>query len=149
MALETLGAGFTYVVQLKRPTPRNSAMSPRRPNLPPRQTDVVGKDLRAVNIEPGWRRQTTYQRAGHGAGWWGHEGALPPMSCAAYGAVAETADPHQRLQSIPEIKPWWIILDEVLAEYPYPAGKATGGKLLRYAPSQVQYGETDLIFFSD
>ncbi len=92
-----MGALFTYAVQLKTPDTLNLGYAPGgQPAAQNRWWAKICVNIElmvAVNdISAGWSRRR---------GWWGHEGRSVTYE-PVYGAVAETADPHQRPQSIPE-----------------------------------------------
>ncbi|PWD13186.1 type VI secretion system tip protein VgrG, partial [Salmonella enterica subsp. enterica serovar Rubislaw] len=137
---ETLSELFSYVVQLKTPDTLNLGYVSPAANLPLKP--MVGKDL-CVNIEldgGGKRHISGLVTAARGVG---HEGRS-----VTYGLRMEpwvkllthTSDYKAFLN-----KTVVDILDEVLAEYPYPVEK----RLVESYPVrtwQVQYGETDFDF---
>ncbi|EHV0684349.1 phage late control D family protein, partial [Salmonella enterica] len=137
---ETLGALFTYVVQLKTPDPLNLGYVSPAANLPLKP--MVGKDL-CVNIEldGGGKRHisglvTAARVVGHEGRSVTYELRMEPW----VKLLTHTSD-YKAFQNKTVVD----ILDEVLAEYPYPVEK----RLVESYPVrtwQVQYGETDFDF---
>ncbi|EBG0676952.1 type VI secretion system tip protein VgrG, partial [Salmonella enterica subsp. enterica] len=137
---ETLGALFTYVVQLKTPDTLNLGYISPAANLPLKP--MVGKDL-CVNIEldGGGKRHisglvTAARVVGHEGRSVTYELRMEPW----VKLLTHTSD-YKAFQN----KTMVDILDEVLAEYPYPVEK----RLVESYPVrtwQVQYGETDFDF---
>ncbi|CQF47613.1 type VI secretion system Vgr family protein [Salmonella enterica] len=137
---ETLSELFSYVVQLKTPDTLNLGYVSPAANLPLKP--MVGKDL-CVNIEldGGGKRHisglVTAARVG------GHEGRSVTYELRMEPWVkllTHTSD-YKAFQNKTVVD----ILDEVLAEYPYPVEK----RLVESYPVrtwQVQYGETDFDF---
>ncbi|EAV2315312.1 type VI secretion system tip protein VgrG, partial [Salmonella enterica] len=137
---ETLGALFTYVVQLKTPDTLNLGYVSPAANLPLKP--MVGKDL-CVNIEldgGGKRHSSGLVTAARVVG---HEGRSVTYELRMEPWVkllTHTSD-YKAFQNKTVVD----ILDEVLAEYPYPVEK----RLVESYPVrtwQVQYGETDFDF---
>nr|EHH2040409.1 type VI secretion system tip protein VgrG [Salmonella enterica] len=137
---ETLGALFTYVVQLKTPDTLNLGYVSPAANLPLKP--MVGKDL-CVNIEldgDGKRHISGLVTAARVVG---HEGRSVTYELRMEPWVkllTHTSD-YKAFQNKTVVD----ILDEVLAEYPYPVEK----RLVESYPVrtwQVQYGETDFDF---
>ncbi|ECA0395486.1 type VI secretion system tip protein VgrG, partial [Salmonella enterica subsp. enterica serovar Molade] len=137
---ETLGALFTYVVQLKTPDTLNLGYISPAANLPLKP--MVGKDL-CVNIEldGGGKRHisglvTAARVVGHEGRSVTYELRMEPW----VKLLTHTSD-YKAFQNKTVVD----ILDEVLAEYPYPVEK----RLVESYPVrtwQVQYGETDFDF---
>ncbi|ECD2980426.1 type VI secretion system tip protein VgrG, partial [Salmonella enterica subsp. enterica serovar Havana] len=137
---ETLGALFTYVVQLKTPDTLNLGYVSPAANLPLKP--MVGKDL-CVNIEldGGGKRHisglvTAARVVGHEGRSVTYELRMEPW----LKLLTHTSD-YKAFQNKTVVD----ILDEVLAEYPYPVEK----RLVESYPVrtwQVQYGETDFDF---
>ncbi|EIJ1116081.1 phage late control D family protein, partial [Salmonella enterica subsp. enterica serovar Miami] len=137
---ETLGALFTYVVQLKTPDTLNLGYVSPAANLPLKP--MVGKDL-CVNIEldGGGKRHisglvTAARVVGHEGRSVTYELRMEPW----VKLLTHTSD-YKAFQNKTVVD----ILDEVLAEYPYPVEK----RLVESYPVrtwQVQYGETDFDF---
>ncbi|EBU8382919.1 type VI secretion system tip protein VgrG, partial [Salmonella enterica subsp. enterica serovar Hull] len=137
---ETLGVLFTYVVQLKTPDTLNLGYVSPAANLPLKP--MVGKDL-CVNIEldGGGKRHisglvTAARVVGHEGRSVTYELRMEPW----VKLLTHTSD-YKAFQNKTVVD----ILDEVLAEYPYPVEK----RLVESYPVrtwQVQYGETDFDF---
>ncbi|CHN29284.1 Rhs family protein [Salmonella enterica subsp. enterica serovar Typhi] len=137
---ETLSELFSYVVQLKTPDTLNLGYVSPAANLPLKP--MVGKDL-CVNIEldgGGKRHISGLVTAARGVG---HEGRSVTYELRMEPWVkllTHTSD-YKAFQNKTVVD----ILDEVLAEYPYPVEK----RLVESYPVrtwQVQYGETDFDF---
>ncbi|ENA9699002.1 type VI secretion system tip protein VgrG [Salmonella enterica subsp. enterica] len=137
---ETLSELFSYVVQLKTPDTLNLGYVSPAANLPLKP--MVGKDL-CVNIEldGGGKRHisglvTAARVVGHEGRSVTYELRMEPwLKLLTY-----TSD-YKAFQNKTVVD----ILDEVLAEYPYPVEK----RLVESYPVrtwQVQYGETDFDF---
>lgn len=137
---ETLSELFSYVVQLKTPDTLNLGYVSPAANLPLKP--MVGKDL-CVNIEldGGGKRHisglvTAARVAGHEGRSVTYELRMEPW----VKLLTHTSD-YKAFQNKTVVD----ILDEVLAEYPYPVEK----RLVESYPVrtwQVQYGETDFDF---
>ncbi|HAG1940671.1 TPA: type VI secretion system tip protein VgrG [Salmonella enterica] len=137
---ETLSELFSYVVQLKTPDTLNLGYVSPAANLPLKP--MVGKDL-CVNIEldGGGKRHisglvTAARVVGHEGRSVTYELRMEPW----LKLLTHTSD-YKAFQN----KTVGDILDEVLAEYPYPVEK----RLVESYPVrtwQVQYGETDFDF---
>ncbi|EAX4124063.1 type VI secretion system tip protein VgrG [Salmonella enterica] len=137
---ETLSELFSYVVQLKTPDTLNLGYVSPAPNLPLKP--MVGKDL-CVNIEldGGGKRHisglvTAARVVGHEGRSVTYELRMEPW----VKLLTHTSD-YKAFQNKTVVD----ILDEVLAEYPYPVEK----RLVESYPVrtwQVQYGETDFDF---
>ncbi|EBW3297923.1 type VI secretion system tip protein VgrG [Salmonella enterica subsp. enterica serovar Cerro] len=137
---ETLSELFSYVVQLKTPDTLNLGYVSPAANLPLKP--MVGKDL-CVNIEldGGGKRHisglvTAARVVGHEGRSVTYELRMEPW----VKLLTHTSD-YKAFQN----KTVMDILDEVLAEYPYPVEK----RLVESYPVrtwQVQYGETDFDF---
>ncbi len=137
---EALGSLFTYIVQLKTPDTLNLGYVSPAANLPLKP--MVGKDL-CVNIEldGGGKRHisglvTAARVVGHEGRSVTYELRIEPW----LKLLTHTSD-YKAFQNKTVVD----ILDEVLAEYPYPVEK----RLVENYPSrtwQVQYGETDFDF---
>ena len=137
---ETLSEMFSYVVQLKTPDTLNLGYVSPAANLPLKP--MVGKDL-CVNIEldGGGKRHisglvTAARVVGHEGRSVTYELRMEPW----LKLLTHTSD-YKAFQNKTVVD----ILDEVLAEYPYPVEK----RLVESYPVrtwQVQYGETDFDF---
>ncbi|ENA0216455.1 type VI secretion system tip protein VgrG [Salmonella enterica] len=137
---ETLSELFSYVVQLKTPDTLNLGYVSPAANLPLKA--MVGKDL-CVNIEldGGGKRHisglvTAARVVGHEGRSVTYELRMEPW----VKLLTHTSD-YKAFQNKTVVD----ILDEVLAEYPYPVEK----RLVESYPVrtwQVQYGETDFDF---
>ncbi|ECR5391134.1 type VI secretion system tip protein VgrG [Salmonella enterica] len=137
---ETLSELFSYVVQLKTPDTLNLGYVSPAANLPLKP--MVGKDL-CVNIEldGGGKRHisglvTAARVVGHEGRSVTYELRMEPW----VKLLTHTSD-YKAFQNKTVVD----ILDEVLAEYPYPVEK----RLVEIYPVrtwQVQYGETDFDF---
>lgn len=137
---ETLSELFSYVVQLKTPDTLNLGYVSPAANLPLKP--MVGKDL-CVNIEldGGGKRHisglvTAERVVGHEGRSVTYELRMEPW----VKLLTHTSD-YKAFQNKTVVD----ILDEVLAEYPYPVEK----RLVESYPVrtwQVQYGETDFDF---
>ncbi|EJJ9492158.1 type VI secretion system tip protein VgrG [Salmonella enterica] len=137
---ETLSELFSYVVQLKTPDTLNLGYVSPAANLPLKP--MVGKDL-CVNIEldGGGKRHisglvTAARVVGHEGRSVTYELRMEPW----VKLLTHTSD-YKAFQNKTVVD----ILDEVLAEYPYPVEK----RLVESYPVrtwQVQYGETDFDF---
>ncbi|EIA0199381.1 type VI secretion system tip protein VgrG [Salmonella enterica] len=137
---ETLSELFSYVVQLKTPDTLNLGYVSPAANLPLKP--MVGKDL-CVNIEldGGGKRHisglvTAARVVGHEGRSVTYELRMEPW----VKLLIHTSD-YKAFQNKTVVD----ILDEVLAEYPYPVEK----RLVESYPVrtwQVQYGETDFDF---
>ncbi|EOC8996245.1 type VI secretion system Vgr family protein [Salmonella enterica] len=137
---ETLSELFSYVVQLKTPDTLNLGYVSPAANLPLKP--MVGKDL-CVNIEldGGGKRHisglvTAARMVGHEGRSVTYELRMEPW----VKLLTHTSD-YKAFQNKTVVD----ILDEVLAEYPYPVEK----RLVESYPVrtwQVQYGETDFDF---
>ncbi|EDA9553205.1 type VI secretion system tip protein VgrG [Salmonella enterica] len=137
---ETLSELFSYVVQLKTPDTLNLGYVSPAANLPLKP--MVGKDL-CVNIEldGGGKRHisglvTAVRVVGHEGRSVTYELRVEPW----VKLLTHTSD-YKAFQNKTVVD----ILDEVLAEYPYPVEK----RLVESYPVrtwQVQYGETDFDF---
>ncbi|MHC8720496.1 type VI secretion system Vgr family protein [Salmonella enterica] len=137
---EALGSLFTYIVQLKTPDTLNLGYVSPAANLPLKA--MVGKDL-CVNIEldGGGKRHisglvTAARVVGHEGRSVTYELRMEPW----LKLLTHTSD-YKAFQNKTVVD----ILDEVLAEYPYPVEK----RLVESYPVrtwQVQYGETDFDF---
>ncbi|EAS1952673.1 type VI secretion system tip protein VgrG [Salmonella enterica] len=137
---EKLGSLFTYIVQLKTPDTLNLGYVSPAANLPLKP--MVGKDL-CVNIEldGGGKRHisglvTAARVVGHEGRSVTYELRMEPW----VKLLTHTSD-YKAFQNKTVVD----ILDEVLAEYPYPVEK----RLVESYPVrtwQVQYGETDFDF---
>ncbi|ECR7932170.1 type VI secretion system tip protein VgrG [Salmonella enterica] len=136
---EALGSLFTYIVQLKTPDTLNLGYVSPAANLPLKA--MVGKDL-CVNIEldGGGKRHisglvTAARVVGHEGRSVTYELRMEPW----VKLLTHTSD-YKAFQNKTVVD----ILDEVLAEYPYPVEK----RLVESYPVrtwQVQYGETDFL----
>ncbi|EAU6088293.1 type VI secretion system tip protein VgrG [Salmonella enterica] len=137
---ETLSELFSYVVQLKTPDTLNLGYVSPAANLPLKP--MVGKDL-CVNIEldGGGKRHisglvTAARVVGHEGRSVTYELRMEPW----LKLLTHTSD-YKAFQNKTVVD----ILDEVLAEYPYPVEK----RLVESYPVrtwQMQYGETDFDF---
>ncbi|EJY7257563.1 type VI secretion system tip protein VgrG [Salmonella enterica] len=137
---EALGSLFTYIVQLKTPDTLNLGYVSPAANLPLKA--MVGKDL-CVNIEldGGGKRHisglvTAARVVGHEGRSVTYELRMEPW----VKLLTHTSD-YKAFQNKTVVD----ILDEVLAEYPYPVEK----RLVESYPVrtwQVQHGETDFDF---
>ncbi|EAP3556480.1 type VI secretion system tip protein VgrG [Salmonella enterica] len=137
---EALGSLFTYIVQLKTPDTLNLGYVSPAANLPLKA--MVGKDL-CVNIEldGGGKRHisglvTAARVVGHEGRSVTYELRMEPW----VKLLTHTSD-YKAFQNKTVVD----ILDEVLAEHPYPVEK----RLVESYPVrtwQVQYGETDFDF---
>ncbi|HAK5373842.1 TPA: type VI secretion system tip protein VgrG [Salmonella enterica] len=137
---ETLSELFSYVVQLKTPDTLNLGYVSPAANLPLKP--MVGKDL-CVNIEldGGGKRHisglvTAARVVGHEGRSVTYELRMEPW----VKLLTHTSD-YKAFQNKTVVD----ILDEVLAEYPYPVER----RLVESYPVrtwQVQYGETDFDF---
>ncbi|EMJ2060506.1 type VI secretion system tip protein VgrG [Salmonella enterica] len=137
---ETLSELFSYVIQLKTPDTLNLGYVSPAANLPLKP--MVGKDL-CVNIEldGGGKRHisglvTAARVVGHEGRSVTYELRMEPW----VKLLTHTSD-YKAFQNKTVVD----ILDEVLAEYPYPVEK----RLVESYPVrtwQVQYGETDFDF---
>ncbi|ECG9874763.1 type VI secretion system tip protein VgrG [Salmonella enterica subsp. enterica serovar Give] len=137
---EKLGSLFIYIVQLKTPDTLNLGYVSPAANLPLKP--MVGKDL-CVNIEldGGGKRHisglvTAARVVGHEGRSVTYELRMEPW----VKLLTHTSD-YKAFQNKTVVD----ILDEVLAEYPYPVEK----RLVESYPVrtwQVQYGETDFDF---
>ncbi|EDZ6232834.1 type VI secretion system tip protein VgrG [Salmonella enterica subsp. enterica serovar Typhimurium] len=137
---ETLSELFSYVVQLKTPDTLNLGYVSPAANLPLKP--MVGKDL-CVNIELDGGGKRHISGLVTAARVVGHEGRSVPYELRMEPWVkllTHTSD-YKAFQNKTVVD----ILDEVLAEYPYPVEK----RLVESYPVrtwQVQYGETDFDF---
>ncbi|WP_373368543.1 phage late control D family protein [Citrobacter farmeri] len=137
---EKLGYLFTYVVQLKTPDMLNLGYVSPAANLPLKP--MVGKDL-CVNMEldgGGKRFISGLVTAARVAGYEGRSVVYELRIEPWLKLLTHTSD-YKAFQNKTVVD----ILDEVLAEYPYPVEK----RLVENYPSrtwQVQYGETDFDF---
>ncbi|ECF1544559.1 type VI secretion system tip protein VgrG [Salmonella enterica subsp. enterica serovar Typhimurium] len=137
---ETLSELFSYVVQLKTPDTLNLGYVSPAANLPLKP--MVGKDL-CVNIEldGGGKRHisglvTAARVVGHEGRSVTYELRMEPW----VKLLTHTSD-YKAFQNKTVVD----ILDEVLAEYPYPVEKRLVESYL-VRTWQVQYGETDFDF---
>lgn len=137
---ETLSELFSYVVQLKTPDTLNLGYVSPAANLPLKP--MVGKDL-CVNIEldGGGKRHisglvTAARVVGHEGRSVTYELRMEPW----LKLLTHTSD-YKAFQNKTVVD----ILDEVLAEYPYPVEKRLVESYL-VRTWQVQYGETDFDF---
>ncbi|ENG4484897.1 type VI secretion system tip protein VgrG [Salmonella enterica subsp. enterica serovar Minnesota] len=137
---EALGSLFTYIVQLKTPDTLNLGYVSPAANLPLKA--MVGKDL-CVNIELDGGGKGHISGLVTAARVVGHEGRSVTYELRMEPWVkllTHTSD-YKAFQNKTVVD----ILDEVLAEYPYPVEK----RLVESYPVrtwQVQYGETDFDF---
>ncbi|APF08105.1 type VI secretion protein Vgr [Salmonella enterica subsp. enterica serovar Typhimurium] len=137
---ETLSELFSYVVQLKTPDTLNLGYVSPAANLPLKP--MVGKDL-CVNIEldgGGKRHISGLVTAARVVGHEGRSVTYEPRMEPWVKLLTHTSD-YKAFQNKTVVD----ILDEVLAEYPYPVEK----RLVESYPVrtwQVQYGETDFDF---
>ncbi|EHO9842413.1 type VI secretion system tip protein VgrG [Salmonella enterica] len=137
---EALGSLFTYIVQLKTPDTLNLGYVSPAANLPLKA--MVGKDL-CVNIELDGCGKRHISGLVTAARVVGHEGRSVTYELRMEPWVkllTHTSD-YKAFQNKTVVD----ILDEVLAEYPYPVEK----RLVESYPVrtwQVQYGETDFDF---
>ncbi|ELO4463324.1 type VI secretion system tip protein VgrG [Salmonella enterica subsp. enterica serovar Typhimurium] len=137
---ETLSELFSYVVQLKTPDTLNLGYVSPAANLPLKP--MVGKDL-CVNIELDGGGKRHISGLVTAARVLGHEGRSVTYELRMEPWVkllTHTSD-YKAFQNKTVVD----ILDEVLAEYPYPVEK----RLVESYPVrtwQVQYGETDFDF---
>ncbi|EBX7828533.1 type VI secretion system tip protein VgrG [Salmonella enterica subsp. enterica serovar Livingstone] len=137
---ETLSELFSYVVQLKTPDTLNLGYVSPAANLPLKP--MVGKDL-CVNIELDGGSKRHISGLVTAARVVGHEGRSVTYELRMEPWVkllTHTSD-YKAFQNKTVVD----ILDEVLAEYPYPVEK----RLVESYPVrtwQVQYGETDFDF---
>ncbi|EJA9578351.1 type VI secretion system tip protein VgrG [Salmonella enterica] len=137
---EALGSLFTYIVQLKTPDTLNLGYVSPAANLPLKA--MVGKDL-CVNIEldgGGKRHISGLVTAARVVGHEGHSVTYELRMEPWVKLLTHTSD-YKAFQNKTVVD----ILDEVLAEYPYPVEK----RLVESYPVrtwQVQYGETDFDF---
>ncbi|EGF2277487.1 type VI secretion system tip protein VgrG [Salmonella enterica] len=137
---ETLSELFSYVVQLKTPDTLNLGYVSPAANLPLKP--MVGKDL-CVNIEldgGGKRHISGLVTAARVVGHEGHSVTYELRMEPWVKLLTHTSD-YKAFQNKTVVD----ILDEVLAEYPYPVEK----RLVESYPVrtwQVQYGETDFDF---
>ncbi|EMX4642018.1 type VI secretion system tip protein VgrG [Salmonella enterica] len=137
---ETLSELFSYVVQLKTPDTLNLGYVSPAANLPLKP--MVGKDL-CVNIELDGGGKRHISGLVTAARVVGHEGCSVTYELRMEPWVkllTHTSD-YKAFQNKTVVD----ILDEVLAEYPYPVEK----RLVESYPVrtwQVQYGETDFDF---
>lgn len=137
---ETLSELFSYVVQLKTPDTLNLGYVSPAANLPLKP--MVGKDL-CVNIELDGGGKRHISGLVTAARVVGHEGRSVTYKLRMEPWVkllTHTSD-YKAFQNKTVVD----ILDEVLAEYPYPVEK----RLVESYPVrtwQVQYGETDFDF---
>ena len=137
---EKLGYLFTYVVQLKTPDMLNLGYVSPAANLPLKP--MVGKDL-CVNMEldgGGKRFISGLVTAARVAGYEGRSVVYELRIEPWLKLLTHTSD-YKAFQNKTVVD----ILDEVLAEYPYPVEK----RLVENYPTrtwQVQYGETDFDF---
>ncbi|HFV9734054.1 TPA: type VI secretion system Vgr family protein [Salmonella enterica subsp. enterica serovar Yarrabah] len=137
---ETLSELFSYVVQLKTPDTLNLGYVSPAANLPLKP--MVGKDL-CVNIELDGGGKRHISGLVTAARVMGHEGRSVTYELRMEPWVkllTHTSD-YKAFQNKTVVD----ILDEVLAEYPYPVEK----RLVESYPVrtwQVQYGETDFDF---
>ncbi|EBV4670980.1 type VI secretion system tip protein VgrG [Salmonella enterica subsp. enterica serovar Tamberma] len=137
---ETLSELFSYVVQLKTPDTLNLGYVSPAANLPLKP--MVGKDL-CVNIELDGGSKRHISGLVTAARVVGHEGRSVTYELRMepwLKLLTHTSD-YKAFQNKTVVD----ILDEVLAEYPYPVEK----RLVESYPVrtwQVQYGETDFDF---
>ncbi|EDJ4266314.1 type VI secretion system tip protein VgrG [Salmonella enterica] len=137
---ETLSELFSYVVQLKTPDTLNLGYVSPAANLPLKP--MVGKDL-CVNIELDGSGKRHISGLVTAARVVGHEGRSVTYELRMepwLKLLTHTSD-YKAFQNKTVVD----ILDEVLAEYPYPVEK----RLVESYPVrtwQVQYGETDFDF---
>ncbi|HAK5852521.1 TPA: type VI secretion system tip protein VgrG [Salmonella enterica] len=137
---ETLSELFSYVVQLKTPDTLNLGYVSPAANLPLKP--MVGKDL-CVNIELDGGGKRHISGLVTAARVMGHEGRSVTYELRMepwLKLLTHTSD-YKAFQNKTVVD----ILDEVLAEYPYPVEK----RLVESYPVrtwQVQYGETDFDF---
>lgn len=137
---ETLSELFSYVVQLKTPDTLNLGYVSPAANLPLKP--MVGKDL-CVNIELDGGGKRHISGLVTAARVVGHEGRSVTYELRMelwVKLLTHTSD-YKAFQNKTVVD----ILDEVLAEYPYPVEK----RLVESYPVrtwQVQYGETDFDF---
>ncbi|HFY7061649.1 TPA: type VI secretion system Vgr family protein [Salmonella enterica subsp. enterica serovar Typhimurium] len=137
---ETLSELFSYVVQLKTPDTLNLGYVSPAANLPLKP--MVGKDLCVkIELDGGGKRHisglvTAARVVGHEGRSVTYELRMEPW----VKLLTHTSD-YKAFQNKTVVD----ILDEVLAEYPYPVEK----RLVESYPVrtwQVQYGETDFDF---
>ncbi|EPK7286163.1 type VI secretion system Vgr family protein [Citrobacter farmeri] len=137
---ETLGELFTYTIKLKTPDTLNLGYVSPAANLPLKP--MVGKDL-CVNIEldgGGKRHISGLVTAARVVGQQGRSVTYELRIEPWLKLLTHTSD-YKAFQNKTVVD----ILDEVLAEYPYPVEK----RLVENYPTrtwQVQYGETDFDF---
>ncbi|EDH9202105.1 type VI secretion system tip protein VgrG [Salmonella enterica subsp. enterica serovar Newport] len=137
---ETLSELFSYVVQLKTPDTLNLGYVSPAANLPLKP--MVGKDL-CVNIELDGGGKRHISGLVTAARVVGHEGRSVTYELRMEPWVKLLT--HTSDYKVFQNKTVVDILDEVLAEYPYPVEK----RLVESYPVrtwQVQYGETDFDF---
>ncbi|EAZ9973881.1 type VI secretion system Vgr family protein [Salmonella enterica] len=137
---ETLSELFSYVVQLKTPDTLNLGYVSPAANLPLKP--MVGKDL-CVNIELDGGGKRHISGLVTAARVVGHEGrsVTYELRMAPWVKLLTHTSDYKAFQNKTVVD----ILDEVLAEYPYPVEK----RLVESYPVrtwQVQYGETDFDF---
>lgn len=137
---ETLSELFSYVVQLKTPDTLNLGYVSPAANLPLKP--MVGKDL-CVNIELDGGGKRHISGLVTAARVVGHEGrsATYELRMEPWVKLLTHTSDYKAFQNKTVVD----ILDEVLAEYPYPVEK----RLVESYPVrtwQVQYGETDFDF---
>ncbi|EIU5869296.1 type VI secretion system tip protein VgrG [Salmonella enterica] len=137
---ETLSELFSYVVQLKTPDTLNLGYVSPAANLPLKP--MVGKDL-CVNIELDGGGKRHISGLVTAARVVGHEGrsVIYELRMEPWVKLLTHTSDYKAFQNKTVVD----ILDEVLAEYPYPVEK----RLVESYPVrtwQVQYGETDFDF---
>lgn len=137
---ETLSELFSYVVQLKTPDTLNLGYVSPAANLPLKP--MVGKDL-CVNIELDGGGKRHISGLVTAARVVGHEGrsVTYELRMEPWVKLLTYTSDYKAFQNKTVVD----ILDEVLAEYPYPVEK----RLVESYPVrtwQVQYGETDFDF---
>ncbi|MIG40942.1 type VI secretion system tip protein VgrG [Salmonella enterica subsp. enterica] len=137
---EALGELFSYVVQLKTPDTLNLGYVSPAANLPLKP--MVGKDL-CVNIELDGGGKRHISGLVTAARVVGHEGrsVMYELRIEPWLKLLTHTSDYKAFQNKTVVD----ILDEVLAEYPYPVEK----RLVENYPTrtwQVQYGETDFDF---
>ncbi|EDV2729308.1 type VI secretion system tip protein VgrG [Salmonella enterica subsp. enterica] len=137
---ETLSELFSYVVQLKTPDTLNLGYVSPAANLPLKP--MVGKDL-CVNIELDGGGKRHISGLVTAARVVGHEGrsVTYELRMEPWVKLLTHTSGYKAFQNKTVVD----ILDEVLAEYPYPVEK----RLVESYPVrtwQVQYGETDFDF---
>ncbi|ENK9016213.1 type VI secretion system tip protein VgrG [Salmonella enterica] len=137
---ETLSELFSYVVQLKTPDTLNLGYVSPAANLPLKP--MVGKDL-CVNIELDGGGKRHISGLVTAARVVGHEGrsVTYELRMEPWVKLLTHISDYKAFQNKTVVD----ILDEVLAEYPYPVEK----RLVESYPVrtwQVQYGETDFDF---